>query len=146
MMELALNLVWAIIVAASYILLFRRFAIGVAGNASGASRAQCTIALTCFLAILFPVISLTDDLHEMQATAEEASTSGPVMKRCVAGHSSTRAQTLHSVLFIFEPFTANGRWSVLGVVAAEQIQGSSSGLHLSARGRAPPSFGIRQIS
>jgi len=146
MMELTLNLIWAIIAAASYVLLFRRFAIRDAGNARGPSRAQCVIALTCFLAILFPVISLTDDLHEMQATAEEASSSGLAIKKCVAGHSSTRAQTLHSVLFVFAPFAAKGRWSVLGVVTAQRIQCTSPGLHLSALGRAPPCFAIPQIS
>lgn len=145
-MERALNLVWAIITAASYVLLFRRLATRDEGNARGPSRAHCIIALTCFLAILFPVISLTDDLHEMQATAEEAYSSGLVIKRCVASHSSTRAQTLHPVLFVFAPFAANAHWAVLGVVAATQIQRSSSRLHPCAFGRAPPSFAISQIS
>jgi hypothetical protein len=79
-MELALNLVWAIGAADSYGLLFHRLAICGAGNARGLSRCQCIVALTCFLAILFPVISLTDVLHEMQATAEAASPPGLVMK------------------------------------------------------------------
>src|ERR1700733_8156181 len=100
MTELALNLAWAIIAATSYALLFRRLGNRGAWRARGVSRVQCIVALTCFLAILFPVISLTDDLHEMQATAEEASTSGLVIKKCVAGRLSTPERTLHQVLFI----------------------------------------------
>lgn len=45
-MELALNLVWAIFAAASYVLLFRRLAIRDSGRARGPSLAQCVIALT----------------------------------------------------------------------------------------------------
>jgi len=145
-MELALNLAWAIIAATSYALLFRRFAIRGTGLARGVSRVQCIIALTCFLAILFPVISLTDDLHEMQATAEEASPSGLAIKRCVAGLWSTPAQTLHPVFLIFAPYAANGRWVVLGVVTDQQIHRTTPGVHLSALGRAPPSFASLQIS
>jgi len=146
MMELALNLAWAIIAAAGYALLFRRFAIRDAGQLRGVSRIQCIIALTCFLAILFPAISLTDDLHEMQATAEEASPSGLAIKRCVAGLSSTPARILHPVLLIFAPYATNGRWVVLGVVADQRIHRTTPGVHLSAPGRAPPSFASLQIS
>jgi hypothetical protein len=145
-MELTLNLIWAAIAAASYALLFRRLVIRDPGNARGLNRSQCIIALTCVLAILFPVISLTDDLHEMQATAEEASPSGLVMKKCVASHSTTPAQSLHQAARIFTPFAMDARWAVLGVVAAQQIQHPFPGVHLSPFGRAPPSFAIPQIS
>jgi hypothetical protein len=146
LVELALNLAWAVIAAASYALLFRRLAIRTAGHARGPSRVQCIIALTCFLAILFPVISLTDDLHEMQATAEEASPSVSATKRCAPSLSSTPAQTLHPVLLIFGPYATNIRWAVSGVVADQRIHSTTPGLHLAAPGRAPPSFAIPQIS
>ena len=145
-MELALNLVWAIGAADSYALLFHRLAICEAGNARGLSRGQCIIALTCFLAILFPVISLTDVLHEMQATAEAASPSGLVMKGGVVSGWSTWARTLHSYLLLSAPFAANARWAVFGIMTAQQIQRTSPGLHLPAIGRAPPSFAIPRIS
>jgi hypothetical protein len=79
-MELALNLVWVIIAVVSYVFLICRLAKYGVGDARGSRRARCILALTCFLATLFPVISLIDVLHEMQATAEEASPSGLVMK------------------------------------------------------------------
>jgi hypothetical protein len=145
-MELALNLVWAVIASASYVFLFRRLAIRGARTARGPSQAQCVIALTCVLAILFPVISLTDDLHEMQATAEEASVSGTAIKRCVTSCSSTPAQSLHHVILISSPMVTNARWAATGVVPAQPVRRSTPGLHLSALGRSPPEFAGGEIS
>lgn len=146
MTELTLNLAWTLISATSYAFLFRRFGNRGAWHASGASQVQRIIALTCVLAILFPVISLTDDLHEMQATAEEASPSGAVIKKCVACISSTSALVVHSVLFILEPSATKAHWVVLGVVWDRPIHRAAPGLLLSEPGRAPPSFVVSQFS
>jgi hypothetical protein len=145
-MELALNLVWAIIATASYVLLFRHLAFRGDGHARGPSRSQCIIGLTCVLAILFPVVSLTDDLHEVQATVEDASLSGLVTKRCVTGHSSTPQRTLHQNLFIFVSFATGARWAILEGVAARRIDHPTPGMHLFALDRAPPSFAGTQTS
>jgi hypothetical protein len=145
-MELALNIAWALIAAASYTQLFRFLARRAPGEARGPSRAECIIALTCVLAILFPVISLTDDLHEMQATCEEASTSGLVIKKCVAGRLSTPERTLHQVLFIATSVAANFRWTIVGSVAARQSARNSTAADHCALGRAPPFFAIPQAS
>jgi len=139
-MELALNLVWVIIAAASYARLFRDLAGRETRHSRVPSRSQCTIALTCALAILFPVISLTDDLHEMQATAEEASSSGLVIKQSVASHSPAPGRAVHQALFILAPLVANSHWSVLGVLTGLQERRSESGSYLLAVGRAPPFF------
>jgi hypothetical protein len=144
-MELALNLVWAVIAASSYALLFRRLAFRGAWHGRGQTQAQCIAALTCALAILFPVISLTDDLHEMQATAEEATSSGLVIKKCVVSHWSNQGQNLHQVLFTFPLFAASVRWTNLGGLAARRTTRLAPGLVLSALGRAPPSFAVAQI-
>src|SRR5580700_5129565 len=120
-MELALNLVWAIGAADSYAPLFHRLAICEAGNARGLSRGQCIIALTCFLAILFPVISLTDVLHEMQATAEEASPSGLVIKG-VWSAVGQLGRGLCILTFYFPHRLRNARWAVFGIMTAQQIQ------------------------
>jgi len=146
MTELALNLTWAIIAATSYALLFRRLANRGARGGRGVSRVQCIVALTCILAILFPVISLTDDLHEMQATAEEASLSGAVIKRCAPSLSSTPAQTSHSIVFIFASYATKARWVVFGIVADQQIRRATPALLPSASGRAPPIFVTPQFS
>jgi hypothetical protein len=144
-MELALNLVWAVIAAASYavlILSLRRQSSGPASRAeSGQSRARCVIALTCILAILFPVISLTDDLHEMQATAEEASPSGLIIKKCVASHSPSADRTRHQsqILTIFAPVPATPRWTIAGQLAQRQTFLTLPSFNRSALDRAPPS-------
>lgn len=142
-MELTLNLVWAAIAVASYALLYRFLAGRENEHARGPSQAKCTVALTCILAILFPVISLTDDLHEMQATLEEAAPSGLVMRRCVADQSSTPDRALHQVLFFFAAFATNARWAILGGVAAVPPVRPSQGRSLPAFGRAPPRTPVR---
>jgi hypothetical protein len=139
-MELTLNLVWALIAAASYAILLRHLAGRGTGRSGGPTQPQCVIALTCVLAILFPVISLTDDLHEMQATAEEASSSGLVIKQSVASHSPAPGRSVHQALFILAPLVANSHWSVLGVLTGLQERRSESGSYLLEVGRAPPFF------
>lgn len=145
-MELALNLVCAIIAVTSYAFLFCYLAGRRTKYARGPSRSQCVVALTCVLAILFPVISLSDDLHEMQTTVEEASPSVLVMKKCVVNHSSNHGRTFHQVPFVLASFATSIRRAVLGFVAAQQVARSSQGLHLAALGRSPPSFAVSQIS
>jgi hypothetical protein len=145
-MELILNLVWAVIAVASYAHLFRYLASRRTKHARGLSRSQCVLALTCVLVILLPVISLSDDLHEMQATVAETSPSVLVIKKCAVDHSSNQCRTLHHVSFVLTSSATSIRWAVLGFVVAQQIARSSPGLHLATLGRSPPSFSVSQIS
>lgn len=63
-MELLLNLVWALL-AAIMIGSWRR-----SGSRTGANRCNQLVALAVLLLILFPVISVTDDLQALQNPAE----------------------------------------------------------------------------
>lgn len=63
-MELTLNLIWAG-VAAALLLLWRRF--GLTGRQN---TAIAVVALACVICILFPVISMTDDLNASPADPE----------------------------------------------------------------------------
>lgn len=63
-MELTLNLVWAGL-AAVLLLLWRRF-----GFTDGKRAVVALLALTCVICILFPVISMTDDLNASPADPE----------------------------------------------------------------------------
>jgi hypothetical protein len=139
-MELTLNLAWAIIAAGCYALLFRRLSIQETWHGRGPSHAQCVIALTCVLAILFPVISLTDDLCEMQATLEEGTSSTLALRKCAVTHSSNQGLNLHQISFILASWETTGRWATLGAMAAQQIVGSTSNWHLFTPSRAPPSL------
>lgn len=136
-MELALNLAWALIAAASYVLLFRRLAIPRFGHGHGPRRWQCIVALTCALLILFPVISLTDDLHEIQATAEEAAAS-VVIKRCVGSHESPPARTIQQIPYLFAAVSTHFAWTVVGAAAVLESAFLRPVLQQPAPGRAPP--------
>ncbi len=145
-MELALNLAWFIIAGAGYALLFRHFASRGTGLVRGPNHCQCIVALTCVLAILFPVISLTDDLHEMQATVEEPSPSRIVVKRCGANHSLTPIRTSHQRLYVVSSSGTVVGWVAFGNVANQRTAHPSPGLSLTALDRAPPSFVVAPIS
>jgi hypothetical protein len=145
-MELALNLAWFIIAVAGYALLFQRLASRGTGLARGLSHCQCIVALTCVLAILFPVISLTDDLHEMQATVEELSSSSIVVKRCGANHSLTPIRTSHQILFVVSSSGTAVGWVAFGNLGNQRTAHPSRGLSLTALARAPPSFVVAPIS
>jgi lysylphosphatidylglycerol synthetase-like protein (DUF2156 family) len=145
-MELALNLAWFIIAVASYALLVRHLANLGAGHACGPSRCHCIVALSCVLAILFPVISLTDDLHEMQAAVEEPSSSCVVMKRCGVNHPLAPISSSHQLPYIVSSTRTDVSWVVFGNIVIQRMAHPSLGLSLTTFGRAPPSFVIAQIS
>lgn len=137
-MELALNLAWAVIAIASYALLLRRLGLQSLGPGRGPHRWQCIVALSCALLILFPVISLTDDLHEVQATAEEAA-SCVVIKQCVGNHGPPAARSIHQLPCLPAALATHFAWSVLGTAAVLESALSRPKLRQPAPGRAPPS-------
>lgn len=137
MMELTLNLAWAVIAVASYARLFRHFAIRRCGRGHGPRRWQCIVALTCALLILFPVISLTDDLHEIQATAEEAA-SCVVIKQCVQSHASSPARTVHHIPCLPAAIATDFPWTAVGAAAVLESALLRPALRQSPPGRAPP--------
>lgn len=145
-MELALNLVWLIIAVGSFALLTRRLASFDAGHSRPSSRRQCIIALSCALAILFPVISLTDDLHDMQAAVEEPSSSCVVMKKCGVCHASAPVRDSHHLHYINPQFPTAVCWVAFGITGTAGTIYPSPGFALSAFGRAPPSLVVFQIS
>jgi len=70
-METFLNLVW-LAVALAAIGLWRFRWVGSRHHPSYSNRMEAA-AMVCFLALLFPVISLTDDLHPETAVVDAAS-------------------------------------------------------------------------
>ncbi|MGA2965916.1 MAG: hypothetical protein ABSD64_06870 [Terriglobales bacterium] len=74
-MELFLNLCWLSLLPPAYLLWRRRAASTSSGVPAGSPAAHPLVflcALGCVFVLLFPVISITDDLHPMQAEMEEA--------------------------------------------------------------------------
>jgi hypothetical protein len=86
-MELILNLIWVVLaVSALCAWGWRR------------SRPQSRphlIALVCLLALLFPVISATDDLNAMRSEMEDSSPSKRGLKQAVTGKAVWQ-QTIHN--------------------------------------------------
>ena len=86
-MELLLNLVWVILAVS---------ALGAWGwrRNHPHSRPQL-IALVCLLALLFPVISATDDLHAMRSEMEDSSSNKRSLKQAVTGKTAWQ-QSIHN--------------------------------------------------
>jgi hypothetical protein len=101
-----------------------------------------TVAMVCALALLFPVISLTDDLHP-EIVAVDASSGKRNSCLMVAGATRTPRMTpispAHSALAVLRPLFEHVELSVAGIVF------SAEDLHPflfcgSCLGRSPPSL------
>jgi hypothetical protein len=129
-MELLLNLFWLLIAASALYAWSRR-------RDAGAARSHL-IALICLLALLFPVISATDDLHAMRPEIEDAASNrrafraGTVDKAASPG-AFHHPPALPAVVTAIFP---------LGVVARVtgplRLVGHSCGFRFIEKGRGPP--------
>jgi hypothetical protein len=138
MTEAVLNALWLILAIASFGLLFRSFVKPSADRSRGPNRFQCVVALVCVLAILFPVISLTDDLHDMQAAVEDPSSSGVTVKKFGVNRQLTPTHAQHQLLFIVSLLHVTVVVAAFGYTPIWRTVLSSSGLSLNNFGRAPP--------
>ncbi len=67
-MELLLNLIWLLVALAA----FARCAAWAARESDRRHVVSVALATVCVVALLFPIISITDDLHESVAVVEES--------------------------------------------------------------------------
>ena len=93
-MELLLNLCWLLLIPIAFCFWLRE---------SRSRSLQATLALSCLLSLLFPIISATDDLNAMRQVFEESSPGKRMLKRAVnhsfaAGGSNTPPAELNSLL------------------------------------------------
>jgi len=78
-MELLLNLLW-LMLALPAVLIWRHDL--TSARASGRfCRSRSFFLLSCLLALLFPIVSVTDDLHPTRSEMEESSPSKRVVKQ-----------------------------------------------------------------
>jgi hypothetical protein len=140
MTEIVLNAVWFILAVASFALLFRSFANRSAEHSRGPSRLQCVIALGCILAILFPVISLTDDLHDMQVAVEDPSSSGVTVKKIGVNRHVTPIRAQNQSLFLVFFLDVTIALAASRNTSTRRTVLLSSGRPLNIFGRAPPLF------
>ncbi len=129
-MELLLNLFW-LLIAASALYAWSRRRDGVAARSH-------LIALICLLALLFPVISATDDLHAMRPEIEDSASNRRAFRAGAADKAASPGAFHHppalpaGVALIFR----------LGVVARVtgplRLVRHSFGFRFVEKGRGPP--------
>jgi hypothetical protein len=136
-MELFLNLLWLLIAVVS-VAYWRRHAPPDAAK----RRPQC-IALACALLLLFPVISLTDDLHAEVMLVEDGNTAKRHAGSAAgaAGHASHGKHIAHSAVAVTPPRKILPGLAAFGSVSLETLLFSSFRVS-PASGRDPPSFSL----
>src|ERR1700692_3014277 len=118
-MELILNAAWLIIAVVSYVLLIRRNASRSLEHAHSPGGFRSIVALSCALAVLFPIISLSDDLQEMQAAVVEVLSSRPVLKKFGVNYPLNPRKKIPQGSFIVSPFVTDVGWVTLGGIAIQ---------------------------
>jgi len=84
-MELLLNLLW-LMLALPAVLVWRRQSAS-SRSAWSPCPSRSFVLLGCVLALLFPIVSATDDLHPMRAEIEESGPSKRLVKQSPGGKS-----------------------------------------------------------
>ena len=143
-MELALNAAWFVIAIASYVLLVWQLATRGLERAQRTNRFRLFVSLSCALAVLFPIISLSDDLQAMQAAAVEISPPRLVTKKFGVNDHSKLEQKLHHAPYVAASVVTGVGWASPEGIAAQQKADFVTGLQQSTPSRAPPSFLIAQ--
>ena len=135
-MELFLNLLW-LMLALPAVLVWRRQPASPFSSGKQ-SRFRSFVLLGCLLALLFPVISATDDLHPISAAIEESSPFKRTVKQSQGAkspawrHDSGRPVQLVHVAAIRPETKACGPVSQYRSILPQQALAST------ADGRAPP--------
>jgi hypothetical protein len=127
-------------------LLARHLASVGSGPACGPSRCVCIVALSCALVILFPIISLTDDLHDMQVAVEEPTSCFAVMKKCgvnrLLSNTDSSHHSSHRLPYTVSWSRTSTQWLAIGVVAVQKTLDVQPPLTETSLGRSPPFFGL----
>ncbi len=140
-MEISLNLLWlGVALIAIGIWVFR-------WRSASAAWISGAVALGCALVLLFPSISVTDDLHPQIVAVDAANGKRSSMCSLISctgrglSHNSVTAQKLpgHPFLALLSNLSAGGAFTISGIVtekASQYTQTSST----SVSGRSPPVF------
>ena len=79
-MELSLNLCWLAVVVASYALWLRQPWFAGRGRPGRRERLAALLVLSCVLFLVFPVISISDDVRAAREFLEEPTSDQPLVK------------------------------------------------------------------
>ncbi len=128
MMELILNAVWFVLSLALIVSWVRR-----KGDACP-PQSRGLVLLGCLLVLLFPVISITDDLHSEQLAMEDASATSKRIQNADSGRIALQGVVVAPLSSPAAPV-----WHVFGTVTADHSAPSVSFFSLVRSERAPPS-------
>jgi len=138
MMETILNLVWLGVTFAA--LWMWRFRWAASRRDPRHNFQQEAIAMVCLLALLFPVISLSDDLHPEIAVVD--SVSGKRQCLAVAGvanhPNSGKIGRAHSATALLPKLPGHMEFHLESFVSEVQVRSAASSAELRV-GRSPPS-------
>lgn len=139
-METILNLVWLGVTLAA--LWMWRFRWAASRRDSHRNMRQEAIAIVCLLALLFPVISLTDDLHPDIVPADTVSSKRMhclLVAHAVHGGSAKSHSGTQSSFALLSKFPSEVYLVSAGVLQSIQVS-SSIAFSFSGSGRSPPSL------
>ena len=135
-MELLLNTIWLLLAIATFLLWVPRKARSAPADRDPSSFVA-VLALACALVLLFPAISLTDDLHAEQATMEDSSRT--VMKARGLAQECLRAGRAAFMLApVITPCAYTGRFVIFGSVVLLKTHVFRLNVISPHAGRAPP--------
>lgn len=134
-MEAALNALWFLIALAGFCLWLRQNLSAAASQKARCSLLASLASLACALALVFPVISLTDDLRDEQAILEDSV--GPSFKSLGNGFVSAKCSTPVAVIQSAwpRPDTRVAEWAI-----SVEVLPCTSVFLAPLAGRAPPQF------
>jgi hypothetical protein len=134
-MEVLLNTIWLVVAIAA---VGMWLATGYAGVRHHPGKALRFLALVCALILLFPSISLTDDLHEAQAVMEESSRA--VMKARAVTEACLRAgRSTFPAILTGLPFGTTALRALAAEVVPLALPAACFALIRPCEGRSPPS-------
>lgn len=138
-MESLLNILWLMLVLPALVVGWR--APKFARSSTSFARARAFVLMCCVLALLFPVVSATDDLRALQTEVEESGTAKYTIKHFVSYHSHSTATGNGGssiALLLSTVWFPSDRGLSLLVDNGRQVLPNESPSHL-VRDRAPPS-------
>jgi len=136
-MEVLLNTIWLLVVIGAF-LFWRPERYRGAPTGRGHGKSFGIVALACALVLLFPVISLTDDLHAEQAAMEDSSRSVMKARNMVQGCLRTGSSSSIAAVPCAASSAAALPWSS-GTVVLVETHLRCLTLILAYEGRSPPS-------
>ncbi len=138
-MELLLNLFWLLLAILSLGLWRKHWSQAPRHHDRTCLYRQSLFSLACVLLLLFPAISLTDDLHADQTLVEESSPYRKVIKGWFAGKISTQLGSYSAPYHLAAaPALVSPEAAVVRLPFTDGLPLPNAAVSRSSEGRAPP--------